>query len=241
MGIETLLRALKEVIERVTREMVLEIDPASQRYEELCQMPLEPRHGPEAEDMPEPEDFPEDEDGPGGDRADYFDPADLTPERKAGPPEVYIMNLPARSDTTARIPYILIQFLEGKDDRAKEEKHGLKESTVDVRILVALYNSDGQEGGLQVLNILERLRRAFQSGEMLRNNYTLQQPLKYEVYPDDTGDYFLGEMDSTWSIPTVERVMPYIEAAVESGSLISNGILDESQVESIWERNELWN
>jgi hypothetical protein len=33
----------------------------------------------------------------------------------------------------------------------------------------------------------------------------LQKPLKFEVYPDDTGDYYLGEVEMEWTIPEIKR------------------------------------
>ncbi len=234
--IEILLKALKAVVEDVTKGMYLEVNPDTGWYEETAAMPLEPI--PEETGRPSPDvELPEE---PKTDIwGEDFDQS-VREQRKKRAPEVYLMNLPDRSDTTSRIPYILIQFLSGRDKRADQENGRDKQSTVDVRLLVATYNTDGQEGGLQVLNILERMRFALQSGEMLASNYVLQNTMDYEVYPDDTGRYFLGEMDTTWSIPTVERTHCCVEEALNAGEYRPGDNVQARAQKDIWEDEAIW-
>lgn len=202
MGITELLTALKTEIMKCLSGMLLEVNPDTGEYEEAHNLPLEPQDGWSGKEKPE--DDPE------------YDPDDvgeqereLPTEKKKRAPEVHLMNLPERSDWYSRIPYVLIQFLSAKDKYNKDEKD--RQSTADVRILIATYCEDGQDGGLQVLEIIERIRIHLQSGMLLDGNYMLQMPFDAEVYPDDTGNYFLGEINMTWSIPTIERSALYME------------------------------
>ena len=235
--IEILLKALKKVVEAVTEDMYLEVNPNTGWYEETATLPLDPE--PEEPERPDAEEPPPEEPKPELWEED-FDPGERE-TRKQRPPEVYIMNLPDRSDTTSRIPYILIQFLSGRDKRADQENGRDKQSTADIRFLIATYNTDGQEGGLQVLGILERIRFVLQKGEMLESNYTLQNTMDYEVYPDDTGRYFLGEMDTTWSIPTVERTCCSVEEALNAGEYHPEDRIQRKTPKDIWEDETIWN
>jgi len=71
--------------------------------------------------------------------------------------EVHKMKLPEKDDSTQKIPYILVQFLTGKDDQ-KAGEH--PESECKIRIVVATYSEDGGEGSMDVLNVLTRIRTA---------------------------------------------------------------------------------
>ena len=151
-----------------------------------------------------PEDSPEHETEDAG---EWDRPETREPKKRA--PGVYRMNLPDRSDWISLIPYVLIQFLSSKDKYNKDERD--RQSTADVRVLIATYCADGEDGGLQVLEIIERIRIHLQTGMLLDGNFMLQMPFDTEVYPDDTGNYFLGQIDMTWSIPVIERTECFIE------------------------------
>lgn len=198
MGITDLLRALKNAIEAALDDMLLDVNPDTGDYEERNQMPMEPEDGYGAEGRPE-------------DDPEYWDGEQKRPEPepKQRPPDVYLMNMPERADYLSRVPYLLIQFLSSKDKYDKEDRD--RQATADIRILIATYNRDGQDGGMQVLEIVERIRIHLLSGMLLDGNYMLTMPFDTEVYPDDTGNYFLGEINMTWSLPNVERAHYYIE------------------------------
>lgn len=188
MGIDGLLRALKKMLILCTQNMKLKVNPDSGDYEEDFELPLCPTDTPEGEEPT----------------------ANTKPVAEPGrPPNVFLMNTPDRSDMISRIPYLMIQFLSGKDKRNADI--GDEESTVNIRILIAIYNDDGEDGGLQVLEIIERIRILLQKGRLLDQQYMLQMPFDYEVYPDDTGVYYLGEINMVWSIPRIERTAFFIE------------------------------
>ena len=105
--------------------------------------------------------------------------------------DVYKMRLPKKEDQTEKVPYILLQFLTGKDDKENGEP---QESDCKIRIVVATYSEDGGEGSFDVLNVLLRIRSELE-----------KYPLEYIVYPDSTQPYYLGEMITNWSMPTIER------------------------------------
>ncbi len=116
--------------------------------------------------------------------------------------DVYKMRLPKKEDQTEKVPYILLQFLTGKDDKGDGEP---EESECKIRIVVATYSEDGGEGSLDVLNVLLRIRSELKKAGVVGERFVLHNPLEYIVYPDSTEPYFLGEMVTNWSIPTTER------------------------------------
>ncbi len=113
--------------------------------------------------------------------------------------DVYKMRLPKKEDQTEKVPYILLQFLTGKDGEAQEG------SACQIRIVVATYAENDSMGAYDVLNVLLRIRSELQKTGIIGGYFALKKPLEYLVYPDSTQPYFLGEMITNWSIPTIER------------------------------------
>lgn len=115
---------------------------------------------------------------------------------------VYKMRLPNKDDQTQKVPYILLQFLTGKDDQKKGEP---QESTCMVRIVVATYSEDGGTGAYDVLNVILRIRSELKKIGIIGKQFVLQDQLEYFVYPDSTEPYYLGEMITNWSLPTIKK------------------------------------
>lgn len=113
--------------------------------------------------------------------------------------DVYKMRLPKKEDQIEKIPYILLQFLTGKDGEVQEG------NTCQIRIVVAVYAEDDSMGGYDVLNVLLRIRSELQKVGIIGGYFALKKPLEYIVYPDSTQPYFLGEMITNWSIPGIKR------------------------------------
>ncbi len=116
--------------------------------------------------------------------------------------EVHIMRLPDKDAETQRIPYILLQFLTGKDEHKPAEQ---PESECNVRIVVATYSEDGGAGAADLLNVLTRIRVALLKAGEVGSQFLLKKPLEYVVYPDDTNPYYLGEMLTIWEMPIIQR------------------------------------
>lgn len=123
-------------------------------------------------------------------------------EEKERAANVYKMRLPKKEDQVQQIPYILLQFLNGKDDKKEKEP---EESMCAVRIVVATYSEDGGQGAYDLLNVLLRIRSELEKTGIIGGQFVLQKPLEYIVYPDSTEPYYLGEMITNWSIPTIKR------------------------------------
>lgn len=123
-------------------------------------------------------------------------------EEKERSAKVYKMGLPQKDDVQQQVPYILLKFLTGVDDKAAGQP---EEATCKVRIIFAVYSEDGQEGPLALLNLILRVRSELKKAGIVGNQFVLQTPLEYIVYQDTTAPYYMGEMMTNWSIPTVGR------------------------------------
>lgn len=123
-------------------------------------------------------------------------------EKKERAAEIYKMRLPKKEDNMRKVPYILLQFLTGKDSKENGEP---EESECKIRIVVATYSEDGGEGSMDVLNVILRIRSELKKAGVVGGRFVLHNPLEYIVYPDSTEPYYFGEMITNWSIPTIER------------------------------------
>lgn len=116
--------------------------------------------------------------------------------------KVYKMGLPEKDDNTQQIPYILLKVLTGED--GKEDLQP-KSSKVRVRMLIATYSQDGERGPLALLNLILRIRERLQKQHIIGGRFCLEYPFEYIIYQDTTPPYYLGEIMTIWSIPTIER------------------------------------
>lgn len=121
------------------------------------------------------------------------------------PIEVHEMTMPEPDEDHERIPYILLQLLNGKDERGND---GQMHSIVNVRIVITIYDRDMREGRMNLLYIVQRLRRDLQHKGVIGNCFTLKMPLEYLIYPDEIEWYHLAEMATQWEIPAEERQVP---------------------------------
>lgn len=123
-------------------------------------------------------------------------------EDKQRAANVYKMALPKKEDQTQQAPYILLQILNGKDDKPDGAP---PENMCAVRIVVVVYSEDAEQGAYNVLNIISRLRSELEKVGIVGGKFALQMPLEYIIYPDNIPPYFVGEMITNWSGPTITR------------------------------------
>jgi hypothetical protein len=119
-------------------------------------------------------------------------------------PDVYRMRLIKSSAAQRLAPYILHQLITGED---KQTTGSQMESRASVRSVFCVYSEDEQEGGLMLLNLIERLRLRLLRDIIVGYQFELdlEAGLETFIYPDDTAPYYAGEMTSTWILPAVKR------------------------------------
>lgn len=119
--------------------------------------------------------------------------------------EVYLMRLTDSKAAKQKAPYIIHQVITGSDGQNPGE---LTESRCTIRSIFCTYNPDEQEGSLELLNLMERVRIALLENMLFEHQFQLDiksTPLETMVYPEDTAPFYAGEMVSTWIIPRVQR------------------------------------
>jgi len=124
------------------------------------------------------------------------------------PARVYKMNLPDMKASEQKAPYIIHQIVTGRDEQLPGEQPN---ANTLVRTVFCVYNPDAGEGGLMVLNLMERLRIALLRQRVIGGQFQLdmQEGIETLVYPhENTGNFYLGEMVSTWFIPAIKREYP---------------------------------
>lgn len=125
-------------------------------------------------------------------------------EKNYRPADVFLMRLPDSRAAKKKAPYILHQLITGAD---RQQEGNLDESSAVVRSIFCVYCDDEQDGGLMLLNLMERLRIGLLRQVVIGKQFTLDKEAGLEclVYPDDTAPFFAGEMISTWHLPRIER------------------------------------
>lgn len=126
---------------------------------------------------------------------------------------VYTCHLPEFDSIKRKAPCILHQIVTRKDIHLPGE--AFPDTAAVVRSAFCVYNEDEEEGGLMLLNLMERLRIALLKKVVLNRQFKLdlQAGLESLVY-DSTGrpthPYYLGEIVSVWRIfHTIEREVNY--------------------------------
>lgn len=122
---------------------------------------------------------------------------------------VYTCHLPEFDSIKRKAPCILHQIVTRKDIQLPGE--AFPDTAAVVRSAFCVYNEDEEEGGLMLLNLMERLRISLLKKVILNRQFKLdlQAGLESLVY-DSTGrpthPYYLGEIVSVWRIShTIER------------------------------------
>lgn len=128
------------------------------------------------------------------------------PEMK--PPQVYICRLPDGRQATKKAPYVLHQVVTWKDQRPQGSHI---DCSAVVRSVFCTYNRDEQQGGIDLLEMMERFRVALLRQAVLGRQFhlALEDGLEGLIYQEDTAPYYIGEMVSDWKVPPVERELEY--------------------------------
>ena len=131
-------------------------------------------------------------------------PTKEEPEAAIRVPNVYLARLPDGKRTSQFAPYVIHTII---NSSTRQYAGRMPETLCNVRSIFCTYNPDEQEGGLALLNMMERLRIALLRDPILGGQCELDREGGIEdlVYPDDTAPFFLGEMMSVWALPSVRR------------------------------------
>lgn len=119
-------------------------------------------------------------------------------------PVVFKQRVPDSQSATDKAPCVLLQLTGSSDAQSPGDK---LTSTAEVRIVFMVYCKDEQEGGMTLLEVMERVRIDLLQMIFLNNQYMLDTTagIATTVYNDDTAPFYIGEMSTTWQMPPVRR------------------------------------
>ncbi len=131
-------------------------------------------------------------------------PTKDAPDAEDRVPAVYIARLPDEKASNKYAPYVLHTVV---NTSYNQQPGDLPEGLVNVRTLFCVYSADEQEGGLYLLNLMERIRISLMENPILQRQFKLDYAggIEQLVYPDDTAPFYLGEMMTVWKMPQVRR------------------------------------
>ena len=119
-------------------------------------------------------------------------------------PAVYRARLPDEKASTKYAPYVLHTVV---NTAYNQQPGNAPQGICNVRSLFCVYSPDEQEGGLYLLNLMERIRIDFLTNPIVGKQFKLDYEggIEQLVYPDDTAPFYLGEMMSVWKMPIVRQ------------------------------------
>ena len=122
--------------------------------------------------------------------------------------DVYRTRLPDSRAAKKKAPYILHQVITSKDTQPPGQR---MISRATIRTIFCVYHPDEQEGGLALLNLMERLRLSLLEQGVVGKQFILDKETGLEslVYTEDIAPYYAGEMISVWKLPPLERKVTY--------------------------------
>jgi hypothetical protein len=100
-------------------------------------------------------------------------------------PQVFICDVPKKESDSENFPYVLIDVIGGKDDLQKLE------CDFDVVFMVGIYNIYPQEGKLELLNVIDRLRLELVASEIINEQFKLNS-LEFQIVNEQTAPYCFG-------------------------------------------------
>ena len=127
-----------------------------------------------------------------------------TGQKKTRTADIHRMSLPDSSAAQKKAPYIIHQVITSKDIQPAGK---YVSSEAVVRSIFCVYNDNGEEGSLMLLNLMERIRIYLLERVVIGDRYELDLEVGLEtfIYPEDTAPYYAGEMASTWKLPAIKR------------------------------------
>ena len=131
-------------------------------------------------------------------------PTKEAPDPEMRVPAVYRARLPDEKASNKYAPYVLHTIVNTAYHRETGE---FSPGLANVRTLFCVYSADEQEGGLLLLNLMERVRIDLMANPVVEKQFRLDDEggIEQLVYPDDTAPFYLGEMMTVWKMPPVRR------------------------------------
>lgn len=150
--------------------------------------------------------------------SDLLFPVQQQEDDKLPPPDraakVYVPRLPELCSYARKAPFITHEAVTSKDKLDPDPRTGKRlNSTAVIRSCFCVYHENEMEGGMALLNLMERLRVSFLERVVIGGQFMLDldagvETLVYPGNPNQTAQapFYLGEMITTWILPPVARL-----------------------------------
>lgn len=118
-------------------------------------------------------------------------------------PAIHLGYLPKKTKDTLNapeFPCILIRALKGFDEDASRPK---------IKLFFAT-ESEENDGFLELMNLMERVRIALLRKGCLDQRFRLERPYEWEIYEEQAEPVWIGEALTQWTMPTVLEEVPGI-------------------------------
>lgn len=119
-------------------------------------------------------------------------------------PTVWKMRISKSSAAQHIAPYVIHQVI---TTDAHQEEGRRDDNLLCLRSIFCAYNEDEQEGSIALLTMIERLRIHWLRHRLIDNRFELDmtQGIQVLIYPEDTKDFYVGEMVTYWKLPPIPR------------------------------------
>lgn len=180
-------------------------------------LPVPPPHVEDVEEGSQEDFFDEESGAEEDDSKESENSADEEFSFSPPPPRaasVFRTALPEKNSALKEAPYILHQVIKSRDFQMPGE---LPRSEIVLRSVFCVYHENGEEGGLALLNLMERLRIAILRKRVVGGQFTIDlaaglETLVYsntEPPPYGTAPFYLGEIITTWKSPIIKGEVHY--------------------------------
>lgn len=112
-------------------------------------------------------------------------------------PSIHLGFLPQKTHATIEIPefpFIIIRPLEGQDEVSNNKTH--------IKLLFGTESPDN-DGFMDVLNLMERVRISLLKVGVLDSRYAIERPYKWKFYDEQPFPEWVGEAMTLWTLPTI--------------------------------------
>lgn len=137
-------------------------------------------------------------------------------------PRIFLGALPPKrklkgEDQKEDFPFIVVRARDGKDDD--------NAATADIELVCGIYSDQEADdadttgaGDNDIMNLVDRIRRALLQQRVLAGRFELRLPLTWKLADDDMRQphpYYLAMVTSSWEAPAIDRQLtPEQEAQI---------------------------
>lgn len=117
-------------------------------------------------------------------------------------PAIHLLKVPDKRKENVgeiQVPYIILHPSQGKQD---------DEAQITVTMVFGVLDKS-DEGGLTVINLMERVRIALLRQRIVDRKYRIETPYEWEFFTDQPLPYWEGMAKTIWTVPAIQEEVTY--------------------------------